>query len=100
MRVIWLSLGRSLEGGGVLEVDRARVGGELRRVLRLDRPTEADGIDVLLVDVDRVVAVEAALHPVDVADRGDAVGRGVDAALQDQGVADTADGARRDDPLV
>src|SRR6476620_9352791 len=100
MRVMRASgwwVARSADRRRVLEVDRARVCRELDRAVRVQGVAETDGIDVLLVDVDRGVGVEPLLHPVDVADGGDPVGRGVDAALEDEGVADAADGARRDD---
>ena len=86
--------------GRVLEVDRPRVCRELGRAQGVQSVAETDGVDVLLVDGDGRVGVEAPLHPVDVTDGGDAVGRGVDPTLQDQGVADAADGTGGDDPLV
>ena len=83
-----------LEPGATVE------GGQLRLVCPAHLVAETDGVDVLAVDVDRWVVVERLLELVRVTNGRDREGRRVDAALEDERVADAAHRARRDDPLV
>jgi len=61
---------------------------------------EPDLVHPLAIDLHLRVDLQRLLERVLVADRRDDVGRRVDPALEDEGVADAPDRGRGDDPLV
>src|SRR6478735_1660736 len=94
------TLTRLSAAGDAVEVDGAGVGREVRLVGGRDVVGETDRVDPLAVDPHLRVAVERGLEGGGVADRLDDVGRRVDPALEEQGVADALDGGGGDDALV
>ncbi|CAG7651727.1 hypothetical protein SBRY_50687 [Actinacidiphila bryophytorum] len=84
----------------IVQDGRAGVARERGLLRGRDLPAEAVGRHVLQVVLDRRAGVQRLAQFRLVTHCGDPVGRRVDAALEDQGVADAADGAGGDQPLV